>query len=111
VVIRRRLCDVEPEGAVTGHDQVAAGRLLQALRLLSRAGGAGELERLTIVVREQLRAILGSVLREQLDPLGGEAVLLRSGRARNRAVGDVADEDVQERVLALALDGRAPLAA
>ena len=49
---------------------------------------------------------LGVVLRaaERLDPLSDPAVLLDAVRARDLAVGDVADERVRERELGLALD-------
>ena len=44
-------------------------------------------------------------------PVGHGPVLLGPRRSRDLAVGDIADEQVQEGVLALALDRRTPLAA
>ncbi len=60
-------------------------------------------------MREQLRVLLRAA--ERLDPLGCRAVLLSAPRARDLVVGDVADEDVAERVLGLAGDGGVLLAA
>jgi hypothetical protein len=111
LVDRRRLEDVELEGAVPREDEVARRRFLQALRLFGRARRSRELERLAVVMCQQLGAILRAVVRERFQPLGGQPVLLGPARSWNRAVGDVADEHVQERVLALALDRRPPFPA
>ena len=62
-------------------------------------------------MRQHLGAILGSVRSERLDPLGCEAVLLGPLSTRDLAVGDVANEQVEECVLRLAADRGAPLAA
>ena len=60
-------------------------------------------------MRERLGLVLGPA--ERLDPLGGQAMLLRPAPAGNLTVGHLADEQVPERVLALGGDGRAPLPA
>ena len=60
------------------------------------------------MVREHLGVILGPA--EPLDPLSGEPMLLGSSRTRDLAVGDISDEQVPERVFALARDRRPALA-
>ena len=62
-------------------------------------------------MREHLDPVVGAVARERADPLGAEAMLVDAPRARDLPVGDVADERVQERVLRLAGDRGAALAA
>jgi hypothetical protein len=69
------------------------------------SGSLSELQRGHVVVREELGVILGTA--ERLDPLRGAEVLLGAGGARDLAVGDVPDEDVEERVLRVAGAGRA----
>jgi hypothetical protein len=56
-------------------------------------------------MRDHLRVVLCAS--ERLDPLGRPQVLQRPVRPRDLPVGDVADEDVPERVLRLAFDGAA----
>jgi hypothetical protein len=90
---------------------VAPGRLLELLSLLRHARGTRQLQRLPVVVREQLRAVLHTVVRECLQPPGGQPVLLGTVRARNRAVRDVTHEHVEEGVFALSFHGGAPFAA
>ena len=75
----------------------------------SRPARTRELERRQVVVREQLG--VSSARPERLDPLRRAPVLLGPRGARDLAVGDVAHEHVPERVLALAGDRRAALAA
>ena len=84
------------DGAVSGLSQCARGSLPQSLRAV--------LERADVVVRKEIRKVLAA-LGQLLDPLRGAPVLLRPLRARNLAVGDVADEDVAERELVLSADG------
>ncbi len=45
---------------------------------------------------EHLGPVLGTVGRQRLEPLGGEAVALGAGRPRDLAVGDVAHQLVEE---------------
>jgi hypothetical protein len=54
------------------------------------------------VVREQLGAVLKALTAERADPIGRSVVLVRPLAARDLPVRDVADEQVEERVLALA---------
>src|SRR5438552_14215635 len=63
------------------------------------------------MVREHLGAVVAPVRSERLDPLGGGAVQVDTARARDLPVRDVADEQVQERVLRLARNGGAAVAA
>jgi hypothetical protein len=69
---------------------------------------ACELERLLVVVREQLCVILWPP--EPFDPLAGAPMLLRPCASRNLPVRDVAEQHVLEGVLGVAGDGRSPLA-
>ena len=71
------------------------------------SGGACKLESARIVVREHLRVVIRAT--EPLDPLGSEPMLLRASSPRDLAVGDVAYEDMPERVLALFSDRRPTL--
>jgi hypothetical protein len=57
-------------------------------------------------VGEHLGSIAGAIGAEGFEPLGGLAVDLAASQARDLVVGDVADEDVPEAVLGLALDRR-----
>ena len=76
------------------------GRLVQLGRI--EPGRLRELERLQVVVGEHLGLLLGAS--ERLDPRRRSLMLVRSRRTRDLAVGDIADEHVAERVLALARD-------
>ena len=60
---------------------------------------------------EHLGPVLGTVGRQRLEPLGGEAVAFGTGRTWDLAVRDVAHQQVEERVLRLTRDRRVPLAA
>ena len=62
---------------------------------------ASELERLRVVMREELRVIGEAPLRLPLDPLGGLDVLLAARGARDLLVGDIADQHMPERELLL----------
>src|SRR5207302_3577726 len=74
-------------------------------------GRLREGERLVVVVGEHLGVVLGAVAGEGGEPLRRPPVLLRPLRARDLAVGDVADECVEERVLRLAGDRGTAVAA
>ena len=99
---------VQSHGAIPGLAERDPGRLRERVDLL--AGGPRELERAQIMVGEHLRSVLGSLDVERLDPGSGEAMLLRPPPPRDLAVGDVANEDVPEGVLRLAVDRGAAVA-
>ena len=79
----------------------------QLARLL--AGRARNLECRQVVMRDHLRVILGPA--ERFDPAGRPDVLLAAHQARDLGIGDVAQEQVEERVLRLVRDRRAPVPA
>src|SRR6266571_2403842 len=64
-----------------------------------------KLERARIVMRDRFGVVVRTA--ERLDPLRGSDVLLGALGSRDLAVRDVADEQVLERKLRLALDGAA----
>src|SRR5213082_1102294 len=76
--------------------------MLDEDRIVLRADRTPELQRLVIVVREQLRVVLGTP--ESLDPFRRPPMLVRSTAARDLAVGDVAKKDVLKGVLRVARD-------
>src|SRR5439155_1629356 len=61
-----------------------------------------QLKRLKVLMGEYLGQILHPIARLTLDPSGRRTMAAGPLRARDLAVGDVADEQVPERVLALA---------
>src|SRR5205807_9651242 len=69
-----------------------------------QARRAGEVERLSVVVRKRLGVIVPAA--ERLDPGRGGLVLERARRTWDLTTGDVPDEDVPEGVLRLARDRR-----
>src|SRR4051812_21317389 len=73
------------------------------------AGRLRVLERADVVMRKLLGRVLAA--NPRLDPARDLLVLLGPRRPRYLSVGDVADEDVPERVLELVGDGGAPLPA
>src|SRR5205814_2581657 len=77
-------------------------------RLRRVAGCLGELEGLQIVVCEHLGQVLDPLTRLALDPGSGSAMAARPLRARDLGVGNVANEQMPERVLALALHRARP---
>src|SRR5581483_11476429 len=93
---------VERGGALAGVAEGAPRGLTQLAAV--QPGSLAKLERLQVVVREQL-GLLGRPA-ERLDPLRRAAVQLRAQRTRDLPVRDVADEHVAERVLVLACDRR-----
>ena len=64
---------VEAERTLAGEREEAARRQGKLLRLLTVAGGLGELERLHVVVGEHLGQVLDPLARLALDPGGGRA--------------------------------------
>src|SRR5207248_2520475 len=71
-------------------------------------GGPRELERLQVMVGEDVRQILRSAACLLLDPRCGGAMLTDARGARDLLVRDIADEHMPERILRLALHGAAP---
>ena len=69
-------------------------------------GGVQELERLPVVMHEDLRVIRDALGRGLLDPARSGEMLLRTRPAGNLLVGDIAHERVPERELLLPLDRR-----
>jgi hypothetical protein len=76
-----RAFDVERERPFAGQGQVADRARLQLLRLLCLAGGAGQLERLQVVVGEHVGQVLGPLARLPLQPDSGRPVAGSTGRA------------------------------
>ena len=99
---------IEAERALAGEREEAASRRGELLGLLRVAGGRGELERLQVVMGEHLGQVLDPLACLALDPGGRRAVTARPLRPRDLAVGDVAHEQVPERVLALPLHRARP---
>lgn len=102
-VARAGLPGVELKRPVTRHDEEASSGVRQMRDLVRRAGGAGELERLPVMVGEEIGVVGDALACHLLDPVGGAAVLRRALGARNLAIGDVADQGVPEDVLRLIL--------
>src|SRR5262249_50699507 len=100
---RLRLGGVEAERPFAREREETPRRHGKLCGLLGVAGGLGELERLQVVVGEQLGEILDPLPALPLDPGGRRAVTTRTLRPRDLGVGDVADEQMPERVLALSL--------
>src|SRR6476619_1866465 len=76
---------------------------------LVETGATGELDRLDVVVRQQFRAVLPTILRERLDPLRDPDVAFHAVGARKLRVDGVAHETVDEGMLGRAGDCRLPL--
>ena len=104
--MRGRCERIERARPVAGGSECKASPLLE--RRIRFAGRSRVLERLQIVVCEYLGVLL--LAAERGHPLCSGAMLLGPRGPRDLAVGDVADEQVEERVLALALDRRPSLA-
>lgn len=112
----RKCLSVEPDGRGRGihgarplgrFDDGSSGIAGKNGRVL--AGCARELQRAHVVVRQHLGVLVRAP--EQLDPSGGRGMLPGPHRARDLSVSDVAQQDVEERVLRLAGDRGLPLAA
>src|SRR5207253_5545787 len=99
---RFRLGGVEAERPLAGEREEAPRRPGELLRQLRVTGGPRQLKRLKVVMGEYLGQILHPIARLTLDPSGRRTMAAGPLRARDLAVGDVADEQVPERVLALA---------
>ncbi len=80
----------------------------ELLGQLSIAGRLGELERLHVVVGEHLGDVLYPLARLALDPGCRGAVATCPLCARDLAVGNIAHEQVPERVFALSLHRARP---
>jgi len=95
------LSRVEPERPLAGKGEKVArgGRELPDLRCV--AGGLGEFQGLQVVVGEHLGQVLDPLPGLALDPGRGRAVAACSFGPRDLGVGDVAHEEVPERILAL----------
>ena len=102
-VVPLGLGDVELDGPVAGQDEEAASGRLEPLALVQGASCARELERLAVVVGEDLR-LVRPISRQPLHPARRGLVLTHAREPRDLPIGDVADEDMPECVLGLALD-------
>jgi hypothetical protein len=83
-------------------------RAIAQLRIRLAPRGVEEIERVAVVVRDQLSVVVRPA--ERLDPLHRRYVLAGARFARDLAVGDLAHEHMAERVLGLARDRGAALA-
>src|SRR5436309_15801266 len=82
--------------------------MLDEDRIIRDARRSRELERMLVVVGEQLRMVVWAP--EPFDPGSGTTVLLRPCAPRDLAVGDVAEQYVLEGVLGVAGNRRSSLA-
>jgi hypothetical protein len=98
---RLGLGGIETERPLAGEREEAPSRRGELLGLLRIAGRLGELERLQVVVGEHLGHVLDPLARLALDPGCRGTVATCPLRPRDLAVGNVAHEQVPERVLAL----------
>src|SRR4029450_13026946 len=103
-----RLSGVEAERTLSGEGQEPPCREPQLVRLRRVAGGFGELGGLQVVVRENFGEVLDTLARLPLDPRRGRAMAARPLGTRDLAVGDVANEQVPERVLGVAFHRARP---
>ena len=94
---------VQALGSLPGH---AEGAGCPGPKLVARvsACGRGQLERILIVVGEELRLVGDPLADRRLDPGGHREVLGCPLRPRDLSVGYVAHEGMPERVLGLVLD-------
>ena len=106
VQARRRGIRTQREGTVARVPRGGPRTRGQLLRLRG-TGGASQPQRLEVVVGKHLGLVLRAS--EGLDPRRRALVPLRPGPARDLPVGDVADQQVPERVLLVAGDRRAAL--
>ena len=97
--------DVERERPIARHDEEATGGELELPLVLGGASRACEVERLSVVVRKDLRVVSDTVLSDVLDPLRRRFVPSRSSRSRDLMVGDIPYQEVPEGELVLAFDG------
>ena len=94
--------------SIAGLVERLCGRRTQVVHRQPRRGAV--LDRTPQVVGEHLGAVLGPIAGQRRDPVGRATVLSRTVGTWNLAVGGVADECVDERVLPRTLHGRLPLA-
>src|SRR2546421_165008 len=66
--------DVERKGALAGEAEVTSCTCLELIRFVALTDRAGELERLQVVVSEDIRQVLHALARLPLDPGGGGPV-------------------------------------
>src|SRR5918994_6173910 len=88
---------VEGGGSIASIAEREAGALCELARILSGPPRGGE--RALVVVGEQFRQVRPVAL-QRLQPLCHEAMLLGAGGARELPIGNVANEDVMERIAA-----------
>ena len=87
--------------AIAGEDEEARQTRFERHRAFVVAHRSPELERLLVMVDEDLRMVGDTLLGFTFDPLGGMNVLLRPGASWNLLVRDIAYEHVPERELLL----------
>src|SRR4029453_10509168 len=100
---RLRLGGVEAERPLPGECEEAPSLRGEFSCLFGVTGRLGKLECLQVVVGEYLRQVLDPLACLALDPGSRGAVPARPLRSGDLAVGDIADEQMPERVLALSL--------
>ena len=107
VVTRRGGESIEREGPISGlleRGGCADDELLDIV-----TGASCVVQSCQVVVSEHLRAVLGTVVGERLDPFGRPPMAVDARSPRHLPVRHVADDHVSERVLSLAGDGRPSL--
>src|SRR5262245_58416961 len=91
--------DVELDGSRAGHQQGSACRRLELPDTADVTGRACEIECGRVVVSQDVCDILDPIPGLPFDPRGRGDVAHDTGRSRKGRVGDIAHEDVPERVL------------
>ena len=100
--------NVEAHRTVPRQHGEADKSFLELLRVAGLPSRTTKLQRLRVVVSEELRVIREAPFGRELDPLGRLDVLPAARRARDLLVGDIADEDVPEGEFLLVAHGRDP---
>src|SRR5918994_5877796 len=95
--------DVERKGALAREAEVASCTPLELIGFVALTDRAGELERLQVVVSEDIRQVLDALARLLLDPGGGGPVAGGASGAWDLPVADVSHEQMPEAVLLFAL--------
>ena len=106
--VRKRRRGVQAERPLPGEGQELERRCLELGRLLGLSGGPRELQGRRVVVGEDVGEVLDAFGGLGLDPRRRGDVTRGSRGSRELPVGDVAGQDVPERVLGLALDRGTP---
>ena len=88
--------------------QEPSSRFSELEREIALIGRARECDRLDVVMRQQLRVIGDALAGRPLEPHRCGSVALRLRAARDLGVRDVANEQMPERVLEVALERRPP---